>query len=260
MGTLSPLRIGRRPVGSRVLVLYRVDPAEAQKLLPPNCRPALVGEHALAGLCYTKLGAIHSRWLPRRLGSPSEHLAVRIGAEFNGKKEHESGTWILRRQTSSWIEARCGDRLFRGEYERAEFALEEDALGLTLDVRRGEREELHLRAAAADSLSGSIFAHPRQLEEYLAATGAVRPHDIFAPEADELEIHTGSVASEPLCIHEVRSTFFDSPERFPKGSAQLDCAVRLVTKRLLGLRTRAGVRHRDAIIDTGGTAPAMPTP
>ncbi len=259
MGTLSPLRLGRRPIGCRVLVLYRVDPTAAQELLPTNCRPVLVGERAIVGLCYTKLGSIRSRWLPGRLGSPSEHLAVRIPAEFNGKKDHEPGTWILRRQTSSWIEARCGDKLFRGEYERATFSLEERANGMTIDVHRGEREELHLRAETSDALAGSVFANPRRLDEFLAETQAVRPHDVFAPEADDLELHTGCVTSEPLSVLELRSAFFDSHNRFPDDAAQLDSAVRLVTRRLLGVREQAKTRRRDTIIDAGGTTPALPT-
>lgn len=260
MGTLGPLRIGRRPIGCRILVLYRIEPEVAQGLLPGGLQPVLEGGYAIAGLCYTRLGSNRSRWLPRRLGSPSDHLAVRIAAEFDGRKTPKQGTWILRRQTSSWIEARCGDKLFRGDYRRAVFDLDENAAGLTLTVRNGEREELFLRAEAADGLRGSLFCSPRHAEEFLAATEGARPHDIFAPEADDLEIRTGAFAPEPLSVLEVRSAFFEDPALFSPDTAHLDCALRLSARRLVGARERASSRRRGAIIDSGGAAPALPTP
>ncbi|MEW6073307.1 MAG: hypothetical protein AB1726_12045 [Planctomycetota bacterium] len=259
MGTLPPLRLGRRPVGCRLLLLYRLDPAAAQALLPPSCQPVLERGFAIAGLCYTRLDTAKSRWLPRR-GSPSEHLAVRLAVEFAGKRRSERGTWILRRQTSSWIEARCGDKLLRREYERAEFALGEDPLDIALDVTCGGREELHLRAHAADLLPGSLFTGPRHVEEFLAATETARPPDVFAPEADELDLRAGTAAVEPLAVLEARSAFFAAPERFPAGAAELDCSVRLVQRRLVGVRETAPLRRRDAVIDPGGTAPALHAP
>jgi len=232
----------------------------ARKLLPGGLRPVLEGGYAVAGLCYTRLGSIRSRWIPRRLGSTSDHLAVRIAAEFDGRKTPRRGTWILRRQKSSWIEARCGDKLLRGDYRRAVFDLEENPFGLTLSVRNGEREELFLRAEVADGLGGSLFSGPRHAEEFLAETEGARPHDIFAPEADDLEIRTGAFAPEPLSVLEVRSAFFEDSDLFPPGAVRLDCALRFGARRLVGARERVTSRRRDAIIDSGGAAPALPIP
>jgi hypothetical protein len=42
---------------------------------------------------------------------------------------------------------------------------------------------------------------------------------------DGVELHAGSWRVEPLEIRRVTSSFFDDPERFPRGSATLDCAL-----------------------------------
>ena len=42
---------------------------------------------------------------------------------------------------------------------------------------------------------------------------------------DSLELRCKGWKVEPLQATEVRSSFFDDQERFPKGSAELDCAL-----------------------------------
>ena len=248
----------RRPVACRALLVYRAEPEVVQALLPEERRPLVVHDRALVILCYTRLGAIRRRWLPRRLGAPSDHLAVRIATERDGKGGVERGSWILSRRTSSWIEARCGDKLFRGDYARAEFTLEENNARLRLEVRGREREELFLLAETAPTLTGSLFGHAREAEELFATTEATRPHDVLAPEADELGLSSGAFAVEPLRPLEVRAACVDERALFPPGTIELDCVLRLVAQRRVKSPQRSAATSR-GIIDSGGAAPAIPS-
>jgi len=42
---------------------------------------------------------------------------------------------------------------------------------------------------------------------------------------DGMEPRTDAWRIEPAALRSVRSSFFDDPDRFPAGSATLDCAV-----------------------------------
>jgi hypothetical protein len=261
MSAHSPLHFAHRAIECRALALYRAAPEVVQPRLPEGRRPLLAHDHAIIVVCYTRLGAIHRRWLPRRVGSPSDHLSIRVATKHDGKKGHdgrretEHDSWVLRRRTSSWIEARCGDKLFRGDYARAEFELEEGDDELRLEVRCRDREEFFLHAELAKSLQGSLFPHAREAEELLARTEATSPPDLLAPEADGLELHSGAFAVEPMTPLEIRTPFLENPALFPPGSVELDSVFRLTALR----RVEAPQRSRASsspIIDARGAAPA----
>src|SRR5262245_42852945 len=106
-----PLPLGRRPICCRLLAVYRMDAELVQELLPPDLQPRLMQGYAIGAACYTRLGATQLFRRNGRRSPGSDHLAYRFAVQGEGGAE---ATWIARRETSSWLEARCGAKLLRG--------------------------------------------------------------------------------------------------------------------------------------------------
>ncbi len=257
MGALSPLSLaplGRRPILTRILAVYRLAPSVLAPLLPAGLEPRGLQGYAVGAACFTRLGA--GRFFPGR-ATTSDHLVYR----FAVLREHKDGprpvTWVARRETSSWLEARCGAKILRGDYGRARFHVREDPFGLELEVESDRGGGFYLRAQTSGTVRDSLFPSPHALEAFFEHEGGVRPHDLFAPEADELDLDK-SFAPEPLAVFEERSDFFSDPELFPPGSVRLDSAWRIVSRRLEMLPERARSRLA-TILETGRSSPALPT-
>jgi hypothetical protein len=227
MRAFPALSLGRRPVQSRVLVVYRLAPQVVQTYLPDGLLPRLVSGYAIAAACYTRLGGTA---LFRDSGT--DHLAYRFAVQ---REDGVEAAWIPRRETSSWLEARCGV-LMRGEYGKASFEVKEDALSFQLSVVEGDSEHFYLRGEAGSFPQGSVFPTAHALEHFLGDE-IVRPYDVFAPEADELDL-AESVAAEPLAVFEARSNFLAESGL----DAELDSAWRLSAQRLVGATARRAER------------------
>jgi hypothetical protein len=254
MRAFPGLTLGRRPIRARILTLYRVEPRALEARLPARLRPRLVGGSALAVACYTRLGS--TRFFRGR-SEGSHHLSYRFAAEREERDGWRAATWIARRETSSWLEARCGSKLLRGEYGRAAFRIKEEAFAVELEVEDERGEEFYLRAEASGVARHSLFAGPQALEEFLGAESSIEPYDVFAPEADELDL-AGHFAPEPLAVFEARSDFLEDPAKLPPGAVELDSAWRLVSRRLAVAPEHAAARFRP-ILESGQSSPAMPT-
>ena len=248
MGGFPALPLGRRPVRTRLLAVYRFDPALTAGLLPADLAPRLLQGYAVGVACYTRLGAV--RLFPGREGG-SDHLAYRFAVRT--EDGHEA-TWIARRETSSWLEARCGSKFLRGEYGRSAFRVKEDAFAIELAVEGERGEEFYLRGEAAGAVSNALFANGSALESFLGDERHVRPYDVFAPEADQLDL-AEHFAPEPLAVFEARSAFFaEGP--FARGGIELDSAWRIVSRRLAGAARRRAFR---VLPEPGSPAPVLPT-
>jgi hypothetical protein len=237
---------------SRVLVLYRLLPQALARILPRGLEPRQQAGYAVGTACYTRLGAGR---LFRGRSAGSEHLAYRFAVLADDEGGPCPATWIARRDTSSWIEAR-GARLLRADYHRSEFQLREEAFGLELSVSGERGEEFYLRGEAAGAAERSLFPNARALEDFLESCGSVRPADIFHPETDQFDLEK-SFAPEPLTVFAARSAFFTDPKLFPPGTAELDSAWRLVTRRLEVAPARVTGRFRP-VIEPGQGSPALP--
>ena len=257
MGAFPALLLGRRPVRCRCLVVYRVDPRAVERLLPEKLRVRSMLGRAIVTACYTRLGtpALFARQsLFRRregAGAGSDHLAYRFAVE---REDGSAATWIARRETSSWLEARCGAKLLGGEYGRSAFQVKEDAFGIELAVGSERGETFYLRAETAPATNGSLFPSAQALEAFLGADQPVRPYDVFAPEADELDL-AEHFAPTPLAVFEARAAFL-SAEPFAPGAAELDSAWRIVSRRMTPVPS---LRPAFRVLPDPGSSPAMPT-
>jgi len=218
--------IGSRPVRSRVLVLYRVDPSIAAGLLPAGVRPRLHHGQAIGLMCFTRLGSLRGRFLPSK-DAVSDHLDYRFAVEREGAGK----SWVLHRETSSWLGGRLGERIIRGKYVRSRFEIQEGTFEFELRVESEHGEELYLRAEACGTSPAKLVPTPHDLERYLTACGSAEPHDVLAPEADRIDAQDG-FAPQPLSIFELRSRFFENRELFPPGTATVDGAWKLANQRL----------------------------
>ncbi|MEU0484589.1 DUF2071 domain-containing protein [Streptosporangium sp. NPDC006013] len=214
-------------VERRLLVNYRVDPEIAARLLPMPLRPQQVGGWAVAGICLIRLGRVRPTRLPDGLGLRSENAAHRIAVEWDGPRGPETGVYIPRRDSGSMVTVLVGGRLFPGVHHRASFDVRETAedLHVAFDGRDGlVSVSVHVRTA--ERFQGSeLFADLGEASEFFrhGSTGFSATHD--EGRLDGLKLGTGSWRVRPVDVHAVRSSYFDNQERFPRGSAKLDCAL-----------------------------------
>jgi hypothetical protein len=211
----------------RLLVNYRVAPDVAARLLPGRLRPQLVHGHAIAGVCLLRLGSVRPAWAPEAFGLRSENAAHRIAVEWDGPGGVETGVYIPRRDTASRLNTWAGGRCFPGEQGRADFEVRESPgrIRVALATRDGDTR-VDVTVEPADELRGSeLFADLAEASRFFrdgtkgfSATSSGRHLEGMELRTDEWRVEAGRVRS-------AESSFFDDPDRFPPGSATLDCAL-----------------------------------
>ena len=127
-------------IDRRILVNFRVDPSALRRLLPDPFRPKLVKEMGLAGICLIRLRHIRPRFLPSFVGVTSENAAHRIAIEWESDGELREGVYVLRRDTSSWLNSAAGGRMFPGIHHHARFDIDEqgDQYRIVIESNDGE--------------------------------------------------------------------------------------------------------------------------
>jgi hypothetical protein len=214
-------------IDRRLLVNYRVDPDYLQRLLPAPFRPKRIHGMGIAGICLIRLQYLRPRALPAALGLTSENAAHRIAVEWEEQGEYREGVYIPRRDTSSRFTALVGGRLFPGVHHHARFQVREadETFRVHMASDDGQTRVTVTANLATQLPAHSIFA---SLEE----ASAFFEHGLLgysvtnqAGKLDVLELRCQKWMVEPLRVSEVQSSFFDDQERFPAGTAELDCAL-----------------------------------
>jgi len=208
--------------------------------------------YAIGAACYTRLGPGPLSRLHERGTGGSDHLSYRFAAQ----RENGAGaSWVARRETSSWLEARCGSKLLRGEYGRSSFRVQSDVFGIEITVEGERGQGFYLRGEATSTVTNTLFPSAHALESFLREDRHVRPYDLFSPEADELELGS-DFAPEPLAVFETRSAFF-SESPFAEMKAELDSAWRILNHRLEAVKHRRPAFR--VLPDNGSSVPALPS-
>jgi hypothetical protein len=210
----------------RMLVNFRVQADVIRGMLPPYFRPKLVKGWAMAGICLIRLGHIRPRGFPALCGLTSENAAHRIAVEWEDHGVTREGVFIPRRDTSSALQALVGGRFFPGVHHLARFEAHEDGeFQLRMRSRDGDaRVEVQARRAAQIPKT-SVFATLDEASEFFAR-GSVGYSATGHPGCcDGLELCTARWQVEALDVQSVRSSFFDDPARFPRGTVHFDCAL-----------------------------------
>lgn len=216
----------RATMERRILVNYRVDPDVLTAVLPAPFRPALVDGHGVAGICLLRLGSIRPAGLPAAVGLSSENAAHRIAVEWDTADGPVTGVYVPRRDTSSWVAAAAGGRLFPGWQHLARFDIKEHDGRYRVEVESRDGA-VRIVVGAHQSLGvmpGSVFADVEEASRFFrrAPLGyAATPKDgVF----DGVELGTEGWGLTPLHVDEAASSFFDDRGRFPAGTASLDSA------------------------------------
>lgn len=213
----------------RLLVNYRLDPELAARLIPAPLRPTVVRGHAVAGICLLRLADVRPSWRPMKslkLGLRSENAAHRFAVDWDGPSGVETGVYIPRRDSASRLNTWAGGRLFPGEHHRADFQVHET--GDELDIAYTTRDRttrVHANVELVDSLSDSeLFGTLSEASDFFrgGAKGYSATRDRHL---DGMALHTDDWHLRACRILTVESTYFDDTDRFPAGSALLDCAV-----------------------------------
>lgn len=213
-------------IDRRVLVNFRIDPDRIREVLPARLRPQLVGEHAIGGICLIRLKEIRPQGWPKWITLGSENAAHRIAVEWNEQGQRRTGVYIPRRDTNSRLNTLIGGRLFPGVHHRADFDVEEDAERVRVAMTsRDGAGSISVDGSIADTLpDGSVFDSVEQASAFFEQ-GSLG----FSPKRDEdleaLELETLNWSVIPLNVHEVTSSFFGDPERFPEGTVEFDDAL-----------------------------------
>src|SRR6266545_2963995 len=211
----------------RVLLNYRLDPATLQRALPRPFRPKLYRGYGVGGVCMIRFSGLRPRFAPRWLGLGSENAAHRIAVEWEQDGESREGVFIPRRDTGSRFNQMFGGRAFPGIFQRSVFEAQESSSSVSVRIVRSDGgDEVAFAGKLAETLPPtSIFPSLAEAVGFfsLGATGYSATHDDGHYHGMELRCLDWTVV--PLAVEQARSCFFDDHERFPTGTAQLDCAL-----------------------------------
>lgn len=207
---------------------YRVDPTAITRLLPDPLRPKLHEGYAIAGICLIRLENIRPAGIPGFLGIKSENAAHRVAVEWpDSTGQWREGVFIPRRDTSSFLNAAAGGRVFPGEHHRAHFQVRDDGkeIDFAMDSEDGQTR-VRLRGRDAEALPGSscfgCLADSSRFFEN-GSLGYSATSDPNRMDGIRLQVETWQVRA--LQIDAVESSYFDDPATFPQGSAVFDHAL-----------------------------------
>lgn len=214
-------------IDRRILVNYRVDPHYLKSLLPDPFRPKLIHGIGIAGVCLIRLKQLRPRSLPALLGLSSENAAHRIAVEWEENGGRREGVYIPRRDTSSQFNTFVGGRVFPGVHYHAHFQVAESDDSFAIEVASDDGEtRLAVEAYIAPQLpEHSIFASLEEASAFFEQGSLGYSATKTRGRIDSLELRCLNWKVEPLEVTRVESSFFDDQQRFPQGSAELDCAL-----------------------------------
>jgi Uncharacterized conserved protein (COG2071) len=211
----------------RLLVNYRVDPAVAASLLPTPFRPQLVHGWAVAGICLIRLGRLRATWVPSWAGMRTENAAHRVAVEWDAMGRRQTGVYVPRRDSDSFVTVLAGGRMFPGKHHQASFDVHETAR--TLHVAFASTDgiaHVSVDIRVSQQLQGSaLFADLQEASDFFRVGSAGFSTTRDSGRLDGVELRADRWVVEPTEVVSVCSSFFDDPRLFPPGSATIDCAV-----------------------------------
>lgn len=213
-------------IARRVLLNFRADPAVVQRLVPAPLEVARKNGHAIVGVCLIRLEQLRPKGLPAAVGITSENMAHRVAIRYRSDAGMRDGVFIWRRETDLALATFFGGRLFPGVHHCAKFFLAQDSESLEMEVHTRKREaDVWFRATL-----GAAWKPTAAFDSLEAARAFFQRGDCgfsCSLREDKLEgLWLRSLRWEmtPLGIEEVHASFFESEDRFPRGSVEFDSA------------------------------------
>lgn len=208
-------------IDRRVLVNFRVDAEVLSRVCPAPFRPQMVDGFGIAGICLIRLKQIRPVFLPSLVGIASENAAHRIAVEWDVAGVTQTGVYIPRRDTSSFLNA------FAGVHNRARFEVREtdDKYHIAMNSLDGSTQVV-VEGRTADAFpDDSVFKSIADCSQFFEAGSLGYSPASNNGEFDGLELRSVNWRVQPLAITNVRSSFFDDRDAFPEGSVTFDNAL-----------------------------------
>ncbi|GGE95888.1 Uncharacterized conserved protein (COG2071) [Chishuiella changwenlii] len=208
----------------RILINFTADPKVVEKIIPFPFRPKLYKDKAIVGICLIRLKDIKPKGLPNFVGANSENGAHRIAVEWEENGETKSGVYIPRRDSSSKLNTIIGGRVFPGKHYHAKFNVEENNGNYHVDFTSSDNTEILIDAKEVTSFNNnSIFETLENVSDFFESGDLGYSPNNEKFEGLRLNAYTWKV--RPLEIKNVKSSFFENEEIFPKGSINFDNAL-----------------------------------
>lgn len=211
-------------IDRRILINFTADPKAVEKIIPFPFRPKLYKGKAIVGICLIRLKNIKPKGFPDFIGVNSENGAHRIAVEWDENGETKSGVYIPRRDTSLKLNALVGGRIFPGKHYYAKFNVQEDKGNYHIDFKSSDDTEILIDAVETRSFNNnSIFETLNNASDFFESGDLG-----YSPNKgkfDGLRLKAYKWEVQPLDVQNVKSTFFENEEFFPKGSVTFDNAL-----------------------------------
>lgn len=211
-------------IDRRILINFTADPKSVEKIIPFPFRPKIYKDKAVVGICLIRLKDIKPKGFPDFIGVNSENGAHRIAVEWDENGETKSGVYIPRRDTSLKLNAFVGGRLFPGKHFLAKFNVQEANGKYHVDFKSSDETETSIDATSTDVFNkNSIFGTLENASDFFenGDLGYSPNKDKF----DGLRLKAYNWKVQPLEVSNVKATFFENEEIFPKGSVNFDNAL-----------------------------------
>ncbi len=211
-------------IDRRILINFTAEPEVVRQIIPAPFRPKIYKDKAIVGICLIRLKNIKPKGFPDFIGVLSENGAHRIAVEWDEDGQIKEGVYIPRRDTSLKINTLLGGRLFPGKHHLAKFNVTEADDTYHIDFLSSDNTTIAIDAKETEHFdTNSIFETLENVSDFFEK-GAVG----YSPNKnkfDGLKLHAYKWEVRPLEVLNVKSSFFENENLFPKGSVKFDNAL-----------------------------------
>ena len=194
------------------------------QIVPHPFRPKLYKGQAIVGICLIRLKHIKPKGFPDFVGVGSENGAHRIAVEWDENGETKSGVFIPRRDSSSTFNTLVGGRVFPGKHYHAKFNVAENDGQYHIDFKSSDDTHISIDAKETSSFSDkSIFETLSNASDFFE--GGELGYSPNGQKFDGLKLKAYKWEVRPLEVADVKSSFFENEQLFPKGSVTFDNAL-----------------------------------
>jgi Uncharacterized conserved protein (COG2071) len=210
----------------RLLVNVRIEPEVLGRLLPPPLRPHEVRGWAVGGVCFLRLGALRTPFLPFSIGLTTENVAHRYAVEWDDDHGTQIGVYVPRRDTGSRMSALAGGKVFSGRYHMARFRVE-DRRGHIKISSTSRDSEVHIDVSAHDtgSLRSQLFDTVDDAVEFFRRGSLSYSPAGNSSCLDGIRLLCNHWDALPVEVEHFSSSVFTGQVDFPAGSCVLDSGL-----------------------------------
>ena len=163
--------------------------------------------------------------IPTLSGIVKRRFLINYRADSDGR--FRDGVFIPRHDTNSWVNVLAGGKLFPGEHHPATFTVEESGTSINFSYQSVDSAmEVRFSGHESPSLPASSCFKDLEAASEFCRTGSLGYSATHAPKTlDGIILDTKEWQVRPFQVHQLFSSFFADPERFPSGTIEFDHAL-----------------------------------